>query len=277
MNNNESSESFSFGSALYVQTKLLDKIIYSLSFSELRDETDEEVRSTIILMIQALGSSTHTIRRLIEKPGLEIRDCYTIARSISELSVNICYICTEGRAAAQAAKQHALQRSYRDLDRSWTVAGITAAVKREYIPASSSIPGLDEALADFTDRRGREKNDWIDLNVGSRIEHVKSKYPKVALSLLASTFSIYRHSSDILHGSFAGIQFFWKLHENSPQSRQDADFILEQHLLTIFCSVLFSNDSVIQLIYSDKKYDTLSKIERDLINLVHKHVEGLAK
>ena len=68
-------------------------------------------------MLQALGSSSNTLLRLSDEPGLHSRDCFSVCRSIVELAVNVCYICADGETAAERAEKHAQQKAVRDLDR----------------------------------------------------------------------------------------------------------------------------------------------------------------
>lgn len=276
MSADATSQPFSFRSALYVQTRLLDGIIHRLSHKGTSHALDEDVRSTIILMIQAMGSSAHSILKLTEKPSLAIRDCYGIARSIPELAVNICCICAAGRDAAQTAKRHALQRSYRDLDRSDTIAGIKIVLRRTNKPSPEAIDGLSEALEEFTHRSGREKKSWIDLDVKQRIETINVTHPQVALSLSASTFSIYRHASEILHGTYAGLQFFWKLNEGPPRTRDEAERLLDEHFTTIFTSAFFSLNAVIEMTSGDARAADTLAVAKNLMTMALEHVEALA-
>ena len=69
------------------------------------------VAQVLPLMLQALGSSSYTLTRLSGTSGLHTRDCYSIARSVVEIAVNICYILAEGPNAAERAIRHARQKS----------------------------------------------------------------------------------------------------------------------------------------------------------------------
>jgi len=188
---------------LYKQTRLLDSLIHSLSEPETSlDPDDVLVRDVAILMIQALGVSIHSILRLTEHVDMSIRDCFGIARSVSELAVNIAYIVASPAAVAERARQHAMQKLYRDFQRSGSLGGLQFALRGASIP-SSSIPGMDAALAAFTDKRGREIRDWTDKNIDLRIQEVSR------LSIVAST-------------SLAGVSVF----HLSPQFGDDSWYIL---------------------------------------------------
>lgn len=47
----------------------------------------------------------------------KVRDCFVLARTIFETSVNFCFISAGGKDVAERAKRHALQKSFRDLSR----------------------------------------------------------------------------------------------------------------------------------------------------------------
>ena len=192
-------------------------------------------------MLQALGSSSNTLLRLSDKPGLQSRDCFSICRSIVELAVNVCYICAEGDAAAQRAERHAQQKAVRDLDRESSVGGQTIRL-RHLATQSFDVPAeLTKSMDEFTSRAGREKG-WTDLSVDARCERVGEILgAKVLTPLHWARFAVYRHSSEILHGTFFSAIFFMGLTDpkGAPASLdQWIERIAGQHLMVLMSAVL---------------------------------------
>jgi len=53
--------------------------------------------SVITPMINSAASTCSTILNLSQEIGLKTKDCYSLARSVVELSINICYIIVNGK------------------------------------------------------------------------------------------------------------------------------------------------------------------------------------
>src|SRR5205807_4645398 len=123
-----------------------------------------------------------------------------------EAIVNTCFIMAEGKAAADRARRHAHQKSYRDLDREICGTGLRLVSTAKDEQASN--PGLQADLALFTHRNGRENIQWTDENIPERIATIERKYGRAsATGLRFALFAIYRHSSEIAHGSLFGALF----------------------------------------------------------------------
>ena len=227
--------------------RLLDLLIAVLikhkSVAEFRLEVhdvSDEMASVLVPMIQAAGSSSSTLTTLSEAPGLHTRDCYGISRSIVEIAVNICYIIAEGETAANRALRHARQKSHRDLDRESALGDSIIRMFHRGAPDPSTIKGLQDELNEFTSQSGREKG-WIDLGVDERIEIVGTKLGESILTALHwARFMVYRHSSEILHGTLFGAYFFFgQTIPNRPQSLNDFnEFIGHQHMTVLLACVL---------------------------------------
>lgn len=172
-----------------------------------------ETHRVLPAMLQALGSSSNTLVTLSDKPGLQSRDCFTICRAIVELAVNICYILAEGEDAAAQAQRHAKQKAVRDLDRESAVGSQTIHLQSSVVTDLELPVHLQESLDEFTARSGREKG-WTDLSIDQRCERVEHVLgSKVLTPLHWARFAVYRHSSEILHGTFFSAVFFMGLTE----------------------------------------------------------------
>jgi hypothetical protein len=214
------------------------------SVSNLREETNSlpvAVAEVLPLLLQAAGSSSNTLVQLSSKSGLHTRDCYSIARSVVEVATNICYIMAEGPDAAERAARHARQKSFQDLERESNLGGTIIRLTYSGRPDSSSIPGLEADIAEFTSRTRREKG-WIDLNIEDRIKFIREKLNKNAsINLQFALFMVYRHASEVLHGTFFSALYFFGHTQPSGKSRsaqEGIEFIGQQHMLILFAVVL---------------------------------------
>jgi hypothetical protein len=209
----------------------------------LREESapiPDQVAGAVPLMLQAAGSSSNTIAQLSDAPGLQTRDCYSIARSVVEIAVNICYIFAEGAAAAELAQRHARQKAYRDLVRESKIGDSRIRLECAGRPAASSIEGMEAQIAEFTAKGGREKG-WMDASIDDRIEAVGKRFGGSVLSRLHfARFMVYRHSSEVLHGTlFSAIYFFGATTPTGePRTlEQTTDFIGQQHMMILLATI----------------------------------------
>jgi hypothetical protein len=200
-----------------------------------------ETQRVLPIMLQALGSSSNTLVRLSDSPGLQSRDCFSICRSIVELAVNVWYILAEGEGAASRAQRHASQKAIRDLDRKSTVGDETIDLRSAALSNLKLPQEVEDSIAEFTSLSGREKG-WTDLNIDARckrISHVLGG--KVLTPLHWARFAVYRHSSEILHGTFFSAAFFMGLTEPTgpPASPKEwLNRISGQHLMLLMSTVL---------------------------------------
>lgn len=208
----------------------------SQSFS-LRPETQRVLPA----MLQALGSSSNTLGRLSESPGLQSRDCFSVCRSIVELAVNVCYILAEGEDAASQAQRHAAQKAIRDLDRKSTVGNQTIHLRSAALSGLKLPQEVEERINEFTARSGRE-NGWTDLSIDERCERIGQVLGGNVLTPLHwARFAVYRHSSEILHGTFFSAAFFMGLTEPTGAPANPAQWlnrISGQHLMLLMSTAL---------------------------------------
>jgi len=211
--------------------------------SSLRDDekpVEEDVSQALIPMLQAIGSSSNALVMLSESSGLHTRDCYSIARSIVEASINACYIMAKGEDAANRALRHARQKAFRDLERQSIIGNSVINLVFSGKPKPESIEGLQEDIEEFTSKTGREKG-WIDLSVDERILEAGSVLGGAIATLLHwSRFAVYRHSSEILHGTLFGAMYFLGLTQPGVKSGKSLegfeDSIAQQHVMVLLAS-----------------------------------------
>ncbi len=261
---------------LHAQTRLLDTLIQRLADQPQRPIESDEVLRVTVLMIQALGVSTHSVIKLTESRDMSIRDCFGIARSVSELAVNICYIAAGGSEVAQRAGRHALQKGFRDLQREGDIGGISFKFGRANVPSVDDVPGLAEALSEFTGRKGQEITDWTPLKISNRIEDVGKVNSRAALALSGSTVSVYRHASELLHGTYFGVVHFWSGSGRPATTRDSFEERWGEHFVAIFGAIFFAAQAVVEFFGSSFDFPDLLEDQKQLILVTNKIVEDLA-
>lgn len=199
-----------------------------------------DVAFAMSLLMQGAGSSTNTLVKLSQNIGLNGRDCYTIARSIIETLVNASYIAVGGSTRAQAAIRHARQKSVLDLNRVSKVGDSEIRVSYSGSPTEGFGPELDAAIEEFTAKSGREKS-WTEESIDDRIVEVGRVCGADVLGLLHSArFSVYRHSSEVLHGSLFGAMYFLGATSpnGQPKSKEAIEEIIAEQMLLILIGVV---------------------------------------
>jgi hypothetical protein len=230
----------------------LDLAIHSLTSGEnaKRSPAQEEVAMVIFLMVQGIGVSIHSIVKLTADLDMGIRDCFGIARSVCEGALNVSYIIAGGEEVARRAKRHALQKSYRDLNRKDATG--TVELRASSIPDVGDVPGLAEALAEFSRKNGSEVSEWSGLDLAGKQAAVAARFPKAVISFSASTMSIYRHASEILHGTYFGAEYYWLGSKGEPFSRDAFErTYVNNHLVAIFTAVFGAVHGMLEVIADD--------------------------
>jgi hypothetical protein len=167
----------------------------------------------------------------------KVRDCFVLARTEFETIVTICFICAKGDGAVRRAKNHALQKAYRDLDRELDIRGQKLLLKWKGEVKLDGNPELQAALAEFTSKKGREITSWTPETVQEQVETIDARYGKrISANLQFALMSIYRHASEIAHGTFFGALFALGL--TSPSSPPKSPQELQNHQRQNLCMVL---------------------------------------
>jgi hypothetical protein len=229
------------------QTRFLDAIIDAMSNKISAEASDESAQKIVMLMSQGLGVTMHSILKLTSARDMSIRDCYGMARGAFELAVNTCYITAGGAEVADRAQRHAMQKTYRDLHRKGEIGNMKFELGSSDVPDIQSIPGLEAALAEYS-RKGKEVTDWTPVSISERISVVSNVDSAVALCLSGASMSIYRHSSELLHGTYFSVVYFWSGSGAPASTRERFEKVWEEHFITIFTAVFFSASAVIKLL-----------------------------
>lgn len=271
-------------SFMSIQCRLVDISIRAIttgdgSVDREKINNDREVIEVISLLIQGMGSSCHSILRLTEELDLPLRDCFGISRSICESAINIAYIMAGGKEFALKAQRHAAQKSFRDLQREANLGGYAFTLKKlGTIPDPENIPELKEALSEFTNKKGKEKRDWCDDSIEEKLAIIHRKFGSNSLDFSASMFSIYRHSSEILHGTYYGNIYFLTAGQKKAETKEELHhMLLANHFVSIFTATYFGMNGVVDLLAKEYKIQALKEANDELFKTVKKYcLERLA-
>lgn len=240
-------------SILSAQTRLIDQCLTRLK--EIRDGktplstgTSRKVFDVVLTMIHVSGVSAHSILKLTEEIELQARDGYPIARSIIEGIINIGFIMAEGHTAAELADRHAQQKAFRDLKRTSSIAGHSITVGWTGKLSPEDEAHLTALAAEFSTKAGRERRDWTDKSLERRLEVIDGRFGHRVMTMLhSSIFMVYRHASEIVHGTYFGALFFWGVTRpgSRPTTTDELRMIMGHHQLTVLLGVAFANTALL--------------------------------
>ncbi|TFI58863.1 hypothetical protein E2493_07290 [Sphingomonas parva] len=230
---------------LHAQAGALDAIIHDLHL--LDPDLDNIAIRVPLLMLQAVGVSLDSVLALTRSRDMAIRDGFGITRSAVETAVNAAYIAVGGEAIAEQAVRHMRQKRWRDLSREANIGGWRMSVRRDIGLTPDDLPGLPEALEEYTNKRGREIRDWSTATIEERIDAVTQRSRRAGLCVGAAVFAIYRPSSELLHGTYYGVNYFWQGSRERPaRSRAAFDHLwLLEHFVTVLSAMFFGTSGVI--------------------------------
>lgn len=197
-------------------------------------------------MLDAIEESTGTLLDLVRLRRM--RDCYVIARVIYETSVNACFILAAGDEMAERAWRHLKQKSLRDLDRTFYIADEKMSLKFSGADEVLNDPENQQLLHEFTSRTGREITAWTDENVPERLKLIHEKYGKASRNLYWALL-LYRHASEIAHGSLFGVLFPWGATEPpGPRTVEDIRKFRESNLRHVMMLTASALNSLIKIV-----------------------------
>lgn len=205
----------------------------------------DDVSMSFSLMAGPILESSHSM--LILSNSLKMRDCYAISRMIFDLTLNLGYFGVKGEEAVKLSLQHYHQKAFRDLDREIEIKGLKFGVGLKGLDKTNIDEKLKEALDFFTNKKGFEIRSWTGENVFKKIELIIEKYGNdIGMMMIINLFFIYRHSSEIIHGTMFGSLFSRGM--TKPESEQPNDEQeLEKYHITY---ISFNLICVMLLIYS---------------------------
>lgn len=269
----ESDELHNRGRALLgAQARALDAIIHDLHL--LDPDMDLPAIRIPLLMLQAVGVSIHSILALTQIRDMAIRDGFGIARSAVETSVNAAYIAVGGEPLADQAVRHMRQKRWRDLNRKADIGGTSFTVSRYIGLTANDLPGLPEALQEYTNKRGGEVRDWTTASIEMRIAAISERCKRAGLCFGAAIFAVYRPSSELLHGTYYGVNYFWQGSREQPARNRAAfdNLWLLEHFVTLLSAVFFGASGAVDAIAEvfnlsghAQKQDQISQVLATLI------------
>ncbi|MEH6659948.1 DUF5677 domain-containing protein [Leeuwenhoekiella marinoflava] len=252
------------------------KLLWTSANQLKESERQEELKVIGPLCVGIVESAKSFI--LLAENG-HYRDAFVTSRTLLETIINVSYMCAIGTDATEKANRHALQKTKRDLERKLEIEGIL--IEQTFQPTDLFLanPKLKEALEEFTSKKGREITSWTQESVIKRIEIITDKYGVKPSNFLKLPFyHIYRHSSEIAHGSYFGMLYIKGLTQLSKplySLEQTIDYFEESEQGIIQLISFMNNLSLNGMIYILCKEFNFKNIAKESNKLLEKHLDDI--
>lgn len=208
--------------------------------------------SPLFPLLDAIQESTETLVNLARN-SRDVRDAYVIARVVYETAVNACFILAKGEAIAERAWRHARQKSLRDLDRIVQVADKTLRFRWSGADQALSDPENQRLLQEFTSSSGRELSAWTPESIRERVDVVCQRFGYTTTEGMIYGLLLYRHSSEIAHGTLFGALFVYGATDPSgpPRSIETLQAFRTDQFRLILMLIGFSISSLTSIVGSE--------------------------
>lgn len=243
-------------------------ILISKSISDIGSQKDD-VSMAFALMSNPILESSHSM--ILLSQCLKMRDCYALARMIFDLTLNLGYFGVKGKTSVELSLKHYHQKAFRDLDREIEIKGLKFGIGIKGFDKSKVDAKLKEALDFFTNRKGFEIRSWTGDNVFKKIELIIGKYGEdIGMMLIINLFFIYRHSSEIIHGTMYGSLFSRGMTRPENEQPKNEDELRKYQItyitFTLICVILL-NYVMFSIIHShynrNVDFDKLTEIIKE--------------
>jgi hypothetical protein len=144
-----------------------------------------------------------------------VRDLYPIARSAVESFINAAFILVESDAVAERAAKYVAFASWKQVNRQIGSGDFSMKL-------STSPLGEDTASPEFPEFAGSGNGVWTKLDVPSRFRRIgELAGQKAGSRFLAAYALVYSLSSEIIHGSPYGVNYFYQAHLSGTPAVDD--------------------------------------------------------
>ncbi|WP_155524300.1 DUF5677 domain-containing protein [Burkholderia sp. PAMC 28687] len=228
--------------------------------SRVATATDPDQVGVLYPFLDAIQESASSLRILVSHQAL--RDSYVIARVIYETAINSCFLLTDPAKLSVRAQVHAKQKTLRNLVRKIEIAGTPLfEFKNRNADELMREPTNMRWLEEFTSKSGREITSWTNENVQQRLEAVYLTFGAEITRGLAFGLLLYRHASEIAHGTLYGTLFSWGAAEpgHPLKSPSDLGIFRRAELRHLLKLVSFSLESLIRVCAATLNSPSLDK------------------
>lgn len=234
-------------------------------------EADSAKIGVLYPFLDSIKESSVSLALLVRRQAL--RDSYVIARVIYETAINACFLLTDTTRLSERARIHAGQKTLRSLMRQIEIAGTKVfEFKHQSTDVLMQRPTHKKWIEEFTSKSGREITSWTPETVQQRLEAIYLMFGEESTKGLAFGLLLYRHASEIAHGTLYGTLFSWGAMEperplKSPEDLGTFRKAELRHLLKLVC---FTLESLIRVVSKPLGVPQLGVSAKDSLDKYYK-------
>jgi len=191
-----------------------------------------------------------------------ITEAYIMARTFLERITNLSYLLICQEDIFKTFKNHSYQKIYRSIVTKWESFNLMDYELQKPKP-SNFPPDMQEAIDEFTSRRGKEITRWTNEPLAKRFDAIHSKCPKFFKDkyILLTQF-IYEDASEAAHGTLYGSLF----HTGYIYGRATNDEIIKYAVDNANNLCFFTGLLVEDLFHVLVSFDFDNKVLNDLLD-----------
>lgn len=199
----------------------------------------------------------------------KMRDCYAISRMIYETVINVLYISATDFKAMEDMIKYTEEKSKHDSARS-----IATDKETVFITFDGKLHTVGFAKNNPIKMKGDPRT-WTNQNIDKRINIINKKYgDTVSRFLQLAHLTIYRTSSDIIHGTLYGSR-----HMLGIVNKKDSSFSIEGMITHNHSVIITLMLTISQCIYSilyafNKEIEGIKEFEKDYEDLLQRYLKN---
>lgn len=213
------------------------------------------------------GQSLNTLVKLSEEKTLIVRDMYGIARTVIEAFINAAFFVTQPIDVAQRAIRHVEYASWKHHNRIIGSGEMMFAVNSDEDPKKT----LQEKFPEFA---GKGQGSWTTLDAPSRIDRIGREVRAAGGALLGAYGMIYAVSSEIIHGSVYGMNYFFSSHTKDRTSVESFRHGVQEQLIDILSAASHAASGFLAAYANTEKFGPIVLDEHELFKRMYKTATG---
>lgn len=213
------------------------------------------------------GQSLNTLVKLSEEKTLIVRDMYGIARTVIEAFINAAFFVTQPVDVAQRAIRHVEYASWKHHNRIIGSGEMMFAVNSDEDPKKT----LQEKFPEFA---GKGQGSWTALDAPSRIDRIGREVRAAGGALLGAYGMIYAVSSEIIHGSVYGMNYFFSSHTKDRTSVESFRHGVQEQLIDILSAASHAASGFLAAYANTEKFGPIVLDEHELFKRMYKTATG---
>ncbi len=212
-----------------------------------------EIGDRVDVLFPLLDACANTGRAMVTlaRTGFP-NEVIMLSRAFAERMVTAAYLSVCDRDEVDRYVAYSKQKAYRKLNREIATGAGAVSLKFNGQVDVAATSGLQEAIDQFTGKKGGEVRRWTRLDIPEMAEVAAQRSEVSAAMMLLSYLATYEDASEALHGTLYGVTFHLGVHNPGGAPRSKAD--LERYAITqasmVFLLGTFLSHDVIATLHS---------------------------